>query len=113
MPQLLKNSSIATPSQKFIDKFKATFGIDLLDGNWHDRLFSLQRGVIDFPILKFDRWLSRQDSSYDFENATCEGRPTSMSEYLRAKYSLEADMMVTYLTENNDNFETEFEFAQD
>ena len=113
MPQLLKNSSIATPSQKFLDKFKEIFGIDLLDGNWHDRMFSLQKGAIDFHILKFDRWLSRQDPEYDFEAATFRGEPMSMNDYLCYKYGNEGNGMVTYLTENDDNFETEFEFAQD
>lgn len=76
-------------------------------------MFSLQKGAFDFNIIKFDRWLSRQDPEYDFEAATHRGVAKSMSEYLCEKYGNEADSMVTYLTENDDLFETEFEFAKD
>lgn len=74
-------------------------------------MFSLQKGAIDFPILKFDRWLSRQDPEYDFEAATYRGVATSMNDYLCSKYGDEGNRMVDYLTDNDDLFETEFEFA--
>lgn len=110
MPHLLKSSIVATPSEKFIAKFKEVFGIDLLDGNWHDRLFSVQAEHYIFQILKFDRWLSRNDPDYNFDETTYKGEPTSLNDYLKVKYGDLGNAMIDYLTQNDDKFESEFQF---
>jgi len=109
MPKLIAGSDISTPSRKFVDKFKEVFGIDLLDGHWYDRLFSLQRGQYTFQTLKFDRWLSKNDSDYDFDEATYRGEPISMNGYVEAKYGKLGVDMLDYLEQSNDKFESEFE----
>jgi hypothetical protein len=112
MSTLLKNSSINTPTQAFIDEFNEVFDISLLDGKWHDKMFSLQQGSFIFQVMKFDRLLDERDPEYDFDNATYQGKPTSMNDYVWQKFGKRAVAMLDYLTQNNDGFATEFKYTE-
>lgn len=111
MATLLPGSSISTPSQKFISEFERVFGISLLDGKWHDKMFSVSAGHYLFKLAHFDKYLSQKDSEYDYENATYCGEDCSMNDYLLKKFNQYGQDLVTYLTES-DNFDVEMEGLQ-
>ncbi len=104
----LFGNNIATPSQKFVNKFLELTGIYLMASNhkFYHHTYSAVAQKYTLNINAVDKFLAENDNEYDCDKYTFKGKTCSMKSYVMIKFGSEVYDMFTYLLKSD--FTNEF-----